>query len=158
MEIQPPSTIMSVSGRPVVFLAGTIDNGNSENWQKIFIEYFDDHGALPVFLNPRRDDWDSNLRPTKNNKKFKEQVDWELEGLEESDLVIFVFLPDSKSPVTLLELGRFMTKNCIVLCPNEYFRAGNVQIMCARYGVKCVTTFIELRQKFKEYLDSYLPF
>src|SRR5687768_13327093 len=38
--------------------------------------------------------------------KFREQVEWELAGLERADLIAMWFAPDTKSPITLLDRGR----------------------------------------------------
>ena len=44
--------------------------------------------------------------------------------------------PATKSPVTLLELGLFARSGRLaVCCPDGYWRKGNVEIVCARYGV-----------------------
>ena len=45
------------------------------------------------------------------------------------------FSPETKSPITLLELGLFAEKNIIVCCPSGFWRKGNVDIVCTRYGI-----------------------
>ena len=55
------------------------------------------------------------------------------------------FDPSSKSPITLLELGLFAkSSKIIVCCPEGFWRKGNVDIVCERYGVKTVNTINEL--------------
>ena len=44
-----------------------------------------------IFLNPRRDKWDSSWEQSITNPEFKLQVDWELDGLEMADLIIIFF-------------------------------------------------------------------
>ena len=125
--------------KPSIFLAGTIDMGNSINWQSEFINEFKDYD-INVF-NPRRDDWDSSWKQSINNPQFKEQVLWELNALEKADIIIYNFLPDSKSPITLFELGlmtKRLDKEIIVCCPDEFYRSGNVHIVCEKYNLNLV--------------------
>ena len=117
-----------------IFLAGTIDMGNSEDWQARLTEIFKDYD-VDVF-NPRRDDWDSSWEQRKENEQFNHQVTWELSCLEKADLIVMYFGPESKSPISLLELGLFKDKNVICYCPKEFYREGNVDIVCDRYGIQ----------------------
>jgi hypothetical protein len=53
--------------------------------------------------------------------------------------------PATRAPVSLLELGLFArTKRMVVCCPDGYWRKGNVEIVCERYGVDTVQTLDEL--------------
>ncbi len=55
------------------------------------------------------------------------------------------FDPATKAPVTLIELGLFAASGkVIVCCPPGYWRRGNVQVVCARYGVPLVDTLTDL--------------
>ena len=116
-----------------IFLCGSIEMGKAENWQKIIV------GALSPFdvliLNPRRDDWDNSWIQSIENKQFREQVEWELKAQEDADIIVINFDPTTKSPITLLELGLFHNKKMLVSCPKEYFRRGNVEIVCKRYNI-----------------------
>lgn len=137
-----------------IFLAGTIDMGASENWQdkipediKQTIEKIGlDNDVVLKFMNPRRDSWDSSWEQKYNTPEFNHQVNWELDNIEQSDIVIINFLEDSKSPITLLELGLLAgTKNpeqtVIVHCPEKFYRAGNVEIVCRRYGIQLYSNY-----------------
>lgn len=127
-----------------VFLAGTIDMGNSEDWQAKVVDALD--GTDMVFINPRRDNWDSTLEQTKECDVFVEQVEWELSGLELADAIFMYFHPDSKSPVSLLELGLHLGTNpdkLVVCCPDGFYRKGNVDITCEMYGAKVHSTVDE---------------
>ena len=88
-----------------IFLGGSIEMGLAEPWQERLVAEFKDTNLR--FLNPRRDDWDSSWAQEASNPKFSEQVNWELDALAYSDLVIFYFDPNTKSPITLMELGLF---------------------------------------------------
>jgi hypothetical protein len=66
-------------------------------------------------------------------------VEWELQGLDDATYIVFYFDPATKSPVTLMELGLQAAKSpqkLIVCCPEGFWRKGNVDIVCARYGVE----------------------
>lgn len=133
-----------ISWTETVFLAGTIDMGASENWQgKLATQLY--YAGFSV-LSPRRLHWDNSLEQSIYNPVFREQVEWELEGLEKSTYRLFNFLPDSKSPITLLELGlvcnmqQHKKDSTFVVCPKEFYRRGNVEIMCHRFQLKLFET------------------
>jgi hypothetical protein len=117
-----------------IFLAGSIDMGEAQDWQSKVANDLNDLDV--VFLNPRRDDWDSSWTQSIKNKQFKEQVTWELKGQEDADLVVFYFADGSKSPITLLELGLAVgaDKSGIVFCTDKFYRKGNVDVVADYYG------------------------
>lgn len=132
--ITPPQPMMDSGSRKRVFLAGSIEMGLAENWQKKIIEALEDQD-LCIF-NPRREDWNSNWEQSIDNEKFKEQVLWELEALEQADHIVCYLAPDTKAPVSLLELGLYARSGKIsVLCPEGYWRKGNIDIVCERFGI-----------------------
>jgi hypothetical protein len=149
IEIQAPHPLKD-DERVKIFLAGSIEMGKAEDWQKKIIEELSDY---PIqFLNPRRDDWDSSWKQTIEDKQFNEQVTWELDSLEASQFIIMYFDPNTKSPISLLELGIHACCNpekLIVLCPEGFWRKGNVDIVCKKYGVKQVKDFDEIFALFK---------
>ena len=139
---------------PTIFQAGSIEMGKAEQWQERMANEFKDNDV--TFLNPRRDDWDSSWIQSINDPQFYEQVNWELSGLELADIVVFYFDPETKSPITLMELGYLAgmhfensNMNIIVCCPDGFWRKGNVEIMCDRHNIKLVNTFDELVQVLK---------
>ena len=134
--------------QPKVFLAGSIDNGQAEDWQNWLYTQLT---AIDVaLLNPRRPDWDSSLKPESDNASFREQVEWELKGLRDADLIVMYFAPTSKAPITLLELGLFANSGkLVVCCPEGYWRRGNVMIVCEQYKTKCVASIQELLAEIK---------
>jgi len=131
MDIKKPINKIKIVER--IFLAGTIDMGNSFDWQKQITELLENSGHDITIYNPRRDDWDSSWKQEINDPQFNHQVTWELTCLEKADLVIMYFGPESKSPISLLELGLFKHK-IICYCPDEFYRKGNVDIVGKRYG------------------------
>lgn len=157
IEIKPPTSFKE-NRKFKVFLAGSIEMGMAENWQEKVVNELKEYDI--VFLNPRRDDWDSKLVQSINEPKFKEQVTWEIDGIEESNIVIFYFQPHTKSPITLMELGLVANdfKHVIVCCPDGFWRKGNVEVVCERYGIKLFETIdeliYELKWKITQILDN----
>ena len=92
-----------------------------------------------LLLNPRRTHWDAGLDQSIDNPPFKEQVVWELDALDRADMIIMFFAPETKSPITLLELGIHAAatpEKLVVCCPDGFWRKGNVDIVCERYKVR----------------------
>lgn len=120
-----------------VFLAGSIEMGKAVNWQAETGKLLSSAGF--IVLDPRRDDWDSSWEQSIDNEQFEQQVRWELIGLEIATCVIVHFDPDTKSPITLLELGmlsQLKPKRTFVSCAPGYWRRGNVECVCARYRIE----------------------
>jgi hypothetical protein len=123
-----------------VFLAGSIEMGAAEDWQSVIPELFKDRNTL-TFLNPRRDDWDFSWEQKESNPQFSKQVNWEMNMLDLCDVIFMYFSPETKSPISLLELGLYAnSKKMIVCCPDEFWRKGNVDIVCSRYGIPVYNT------------------
>ena len=131
--IKPPTKLSWLGERPSVFLAGTIDDGNSVDWQSNVEDILKDKDIL--ILNPRRDDWDSSLEQSIDNPEFMEQVTWELNGLTNTDIILMYFAPGSISPITLLELGLHVHNDPVIVCPEGFWRKGNVDIVASLHGV-----------------------
>jgi hypothetical protein len=128
-----------------VFLAGSIEMGTAEKWQDEIVELLQDFDVQ--ILNPRREHWDNSWHQSIDDLKFKEQVLWELNAQENSDLIVMYFDENSKSPITLLELGLFVKqKDIIVCCPEHFWRQGNVQIVGEKYGA----VFTNNKAEFKK--------
>jgi len=115
--------------------------GSAEDWQaksEIALEDL----AHALILNPRRDDWDSSWEQSIGSPQFREQVEWELDGMDRADVIAFYFAPKTKAPITLLELGLHASGGkLVVLCPEDYWRKGNVDIVCQRYGIEQAKDF-----------------
>ena len=120
-----------------VFLAGSIEMGTAEKWQEKVVSALTEYNV--AVYNPRRNDWDSSWTQSIDNAQFREQVEWELSAMNESDIIAMHFDPATKSPITLLELGlHARSGKLIVCCPEGYWRKGNVDVVCARYNVEQV--------------------
>jgi Nucleoside 2-deoxyribosyltransferase like len=132
--LKPPAPIDLAPGERSVFLAGSIDMGRAEDWQSALTRGL--AASEVVILNPRRDAWDATWEQDIAFAPFREQVEWELDGLERATVIAMHFSATSQAPVTLLEFGLFaQSGRVVVCCPPEYWRRGNVEIVCRRYGV-----------------------
>lgn len=134
MEIQAPEPLTYPDYYTSVFLAGSIEMGKAEKWQERVIRKLSAHPI--VFFNPRRNDWDSSWKQEIGDPQFSQQVNWELDALEAADWIIVYFDPSTQSPITLLEVGlHAKSGKIIVCCPDGFWRKGNVDVVCAKYGI-----------------------
>lgn len=134
-----------------VFLAGTIEMGNSVDWQAEAISRLD----IPVIFNPRRASFEG--LPNDSNPDFIEQVEWEMNALEYSDIIAMNFIPGSVSPISLLEFGMYAcTGKLIVCCPSTYSRHGNVQAVAKRYNIAITEDFDEWIQLIQARSATFL--
>lgn len=127
--------------RPWLFLAGSIEMGAAEKWQDEVAEML---SIGCTVLNPRRDNWDTSWVQSLESPQFVEQVEWELEAQGKADIILMYFSPGTKSPITLMELGLFAHRNLVVCCPEGFWRKGNVDVVCKRYGIRQVDSLLEL--------------
>jgi hypothetical protein len=151
--IKPPTPITLVGGERSVFLAGSIEMGRAESWQAAVESALAD---LPIaILNPRRDEWDAGWEQSIANPQFREQVEWELEGLERASVIAMHFAPSTQAPITLLEFGLMARSGKLVVsCPPDYWRRGNVEVTCARYGVPLVAGLPELVEAVRTQIQA----
>lgn len=134
-----------------IFLAGTIDNGNSENWQEQVIDMYKDDEV--TFYNPRRKNWQQMTSKELQNELIY-QIQWEQEHLDKANLIIMCLLDDSKSPISLLELGLYAQSNkLIVFCNESFYRYQNVKLTCEKYNIPLIRYNIK---RIKLELDKFL--
>lgn len=130
----------------------------ADNWQDRLSQEIRDHydkeqpGVNVLLLNPRRDNWDSSWEQDISNPQFKEQVGWELAGIQAANGVFFYFDPNTKSPISLLELGLVARTGdkAFVCCPKGYWKRGNVEVLCNYYDITLVDTLEEVMTQIKE--------
>lgn len=141
--ITSPAEISGHADRRRVFLAGSIEMGTAADWQAELVARLSDLEV--VILNPRRKDWRKEWKPELSDPHFRQQVEWELAALESADVIVMVLAPGTQSPVSLLELGlHARSGKLIVLCPEGFWRKGNVDAVVARYAVESVGSMEEL--------------
>ncbi len=134
--IKPPHSILkNHNTNKFVFLAGSIEMGLSEDWQSRVEKYFSLSSNFTI-INPRRDDWDSSWKQEFENPSFYQQVNWELKGLEIADKIIMYLDTNTKSPISMLELGLYASSGkLLVCCPDGFWRKGNIDIVCENYSI-----------------------
>lgn len=143
--IKAPESLPRGTPEYTVFFAGSIEMGVAENWQDRLTRLLDPHQG--IILNPRRDDWDSSWKQEISDPQFSTQVNWELDAQNMADRIVMYFDPNTKSPITLLELGLFAkSEKLVVCCPEGFWRKGNVDIVCDRYEIPQVNTLEQLLQ------------
>jgi hypothetical protein len=147
--VKPPQPFTHLLHLPSLFLAGSIAQGQAEPWQAVVEAALAERELL--ILNPRRDDWDSSLRQAIDEPAFCEQVNWELDAQEAADRIVMYFDPATTAPITLLELGLFArSSKLLVCCPPGFWRKGNVDLVCLRYGIPQVETLAALIEQIED--------
>ncbi len=144
-ELQPKvETKLDEESYLKIFLAGTIDMGNSVDWQAATIDRFRQRGTgRYLFFNPRRA---TGLDGTKEDLHY--QIRWELEHLERADVIIMYILGTSKSPISLLEMGiHIHSGKLLVACEPDFYRYDNLKITCEYYGIPLYNSLDELLAK-----------
>lgn len=67
-----------------------------------------------------------------------------MDALEQADYILLFLEKNSKSPISLLELGLFAdSQKLLVCCENSFWRKGNIDIVCQR---KQIPTFEKLKK------------
>lgn len=154
--ITPPSFITLDNSRTSVFLAGSIEMDKAEQWQQRFIDEFisqyerGSSGRFVDIFNPRRANWDITAKQSIEDPVFYQQVRWELDYLEDAKVRVFYFAPDTLSPISLLEFGKFFDYPNTFLCVNSaYQRAGNLEVFANKYKIKIHRDFGDIIRKIK---------
>ena len=141
--ITPDDVDIDYTDKITFFLAGSIEMGNARRWQDYILNMVSRRKINTdkfVFFNPFKKHFDINIGNTIKDKDFNNQVSWEWDKLESSDYIIFNFEPDTKSPISLLELGAYCRSGNVkvVCCPPEFWKYGNVEFICDRYKIPLV--------------------
>jgi len=138
-----------------VFLAGSIDMGKAFDWQQALCDSL--NGYDIVLLNPRRKSWDASWEQSIDNPLFAEQVNWELDALEHATCIVMHLASGSKAPISLLELGLFANSQKIIIsCAPDFWRHGNVEIVCSRYNIPLYSSVSELERILKTRFEKQL--
>jgi hypothetical protein len=157
LVVKPPSSLAVLADHagPVVFLAGSIEMGKAIDWQLVVTRELLQLPVSVAVLNPRRDEWDSSWEQSITNPDFRHQVEWELDALERADLILMYLAPQTQSPISLLELGLFArSKKLLVACPPGFWRRGNVEVVCHRFGITLLNSLEELIASARSWVSS----
>jgi hypothetical protein len=132
-----------------LFLAGGISG--CIDWQKEAIEELRDLDIL--IINPRRKYFDTSRKDIE-----MEQIRWEFSALQESDIVLFWFPPQTLCPITLYELGKISCSNkkLFIGVDPDYSRKSDVIIQTGliRPDVIIVHSIKELVNQTRVYYDN----
>lgn len=129
IEVKAPNTIEEKNSYLKVFLAGSIEMGKAAKWQERVTRALENERV--ILYNPRRDDWDSSWEQSIDNRQFRTQVEWELTHMDKADIILMYLDPETKSPISLMELGIHCTSDkLVVCCPEGFWRKGNVDVVC----------------------------
>jgi Nucleoside 2-deoxyribosyltransferase like len=157
MIVYPPNKDPVLPNHTIkIFLAGTIDMNDSYNWQSEISKFIEDNFKDITIFNPRRKDWNPSWEQKITNYHFRNQVEWELEKLEESDLILMIFLKDSKSPISLLELGNFIEDEMLIFCDEDFYRKGNVDIFCKKHNKHVYNDWDFFKKQIKRNIDCLI--
>ena len=125
-----------------IFIGGSIELGFAKPWQQELTSKLSEYNFDIRILNPRRDDFDATQEQSINNPYFKEQVTWELDGLDRADLIVMYLQPDTLSPISMMEIGIYINtldwnKQMVICCPDGFWRKGNIEVLVDRYPYHC---------------------
>lgn len=158
--IKPPTAATKLPPKSIsIFLAGSIEMGKAEMWQDDVIEFIKTvHDAnieeIHVY-NPRRDNWDNSWKQSIDEPEFRKQVEWELDLIQRSEIVVFYLQPGTNSPISLMELGIVshdsfaMKKHVIVLCPDGFHRKGNVDVTAMWFDMQLAKDMPDLKERIR---------
>jgi hypothetical protein len=135
-----------------IFLAGITTSTEGPDWRQALTDALINYPV--TIFNPNRPDWDSTWREDFSDKRWAEQVSWELDMQEAADMLVFMFHRATEAPISLMELGLAVrTKPVIVCAHHEYRKRGNVDAVCRRYGIKLLSSEEELKDCLIAMLD-----
>ena len=72
--------------------------------------------------------------------------------MERADVVAVFFAKGTQAAITLMELGLFIRtgKKVVVACEEGFWKRGNVQVVCERFGVDVLGSLEELIEGVEE--------
>ncbi len=136
MVFNSEHAVSMIQTKKSIFLAGSMDLSKKVSWRK------------KVTLGVNGYDL---FDPTINNHDFlsKDEMDshvnWELDAMSKSTLVLFNFLGGSFSPISLLELGlNCKSKKALVVCERGFYKYNYVQTLCVKYNIPFFETLTDV--------------
>ncbi|KAF5534126.1 hypothetical protein FMEXI_11472 [Fusarium mexicanum] len=111
-----------------IFLAGITTSTGEPDWREVLTNDLMNHRV--TIMNPNRPDWDVTWKEDFSDKRWEEQVWWELDMQEAADIIVFMFHPSTDAPISLMELGlavKSKSKRIIVCAQDGYRKKGNVE-------------------------------
>ena len=139
-----------------VFLGGTIDMDDAQDWRRGAQDFLVAAGAW--VYNPRPDKWDPLSVMSSQDPVFSGQVVWDLAALRACDVALFYLAPGSVSPISLFELGTCVGRtHVVVCCPDGYTRQAYVEVACETLSVLCFKHLDEALRACLDYLGFEAP-
>ncbi|CAG8955767.1 hypothetical protein HYFRA_00011636 [Hymenoscyphus fraxineus] len=152
--IKAPLPLPSPLQTPSIFLSGFISPAD-DCWRDTLSEELS-HSSVTI-INPLRRDWDSTWKASLTDSKFVNQVTWELNALEQADIVVVNLGVNTEASISLMELG-FVAgrgKAIVVCCADEYKNSGNVRVFCEKLGITVVKTLKDLISSTEQALERF---
>lgn len=110
-----------------IFLAGSMVTEPEVNWRQTVVNNLQESYH---FLDPTNPNHNSL-----GDVEMREHIKWEFNGLRIADYIILNFLPDSLSPISMVELGMYIaTRKLIVVCPKEFYKWRYIDTLCKEYN------------------------
>ncbi|CAM1372061.1 nucleoside 2-deoxyribosyltransferase domain-containing protein [Tenacibaculum xiamenense] len=123
---------LQANSKKLVFLAGSMCIDKEDDWRKNVIKNF---ANVFDFIDPTNEN--HNLL---NDSQMEHHINWELEGLELSDIILMNLLPESKSPISMVELGLYARSNkLIICCPENFYQYRYIKTLAKKYNVALFT-------------------
>ncbi|KAH7129931.1 hypothetical protein B0J13DRAFT_563553 [Dactylonectria estremocensis] len=134
-----------------IFLAGTTSATGEPDWRDELSKSLADQPV--TIFNPKRDDWDSTWREDFSDKRWADQIQWELDMQDAASVIVVLFHRATAAPVSLAEMGMASRTGKLVACALDgYYKRGYVEAVCRKYKAPFVSTEDELRRVVKERL------
>jgi hypothetical protein len=160
--IKPPTNLYEILEEDdfSLFAGGSIEQGTAYDWQADLDKELKD--VTGKIFNPRRDDWDASLEQRISNPVFMGQLEWEYLAMELADKLLFYFDPKTKSPITIGEVYMLAPTvdpaDIAVICPDGFWRKGNIEFICGKFGVPLFHGFYDaLDHLFEDVDEKFLP-
>lgn len=110
-----------------IFLAGSMAAKSEINWRQTVVDELQESYHFLDPTNPNHD--------TLEDLEMRKHIKWELDELKKADYIIMNFLPDSLSPISMVELGMYIATNkLIVVCPKEFYKWRYIDTLCKEYN------------------------
>ena len=124
---------------------------SAERWQDVVINNCRDLSG--TLLNPRRANWDPTWNQSLDNPHFAGQVAWELEALEQADLIICWLPATAQARISLMEIGLHARRGRLLIgCAIGFHSRGNVLAVGQRFDVPVLDTLPALVEAAKQRL------
>ena len=147
--LRPPKPISAVKDAFSVFFSSTAEINSFLPWQNLILKELIDEEI--VCFNPFRNAWDLAWEEVDDYEdKYKNQVLWELQALDQANLIVMYFCSNVKAPVSLLEFGlQAKSGKLLICCAKDFWRKKFIDVVCKQYGISQACSLEEVVDKIK---------